>query len=232
MGSSSIRYVDLEPNRARLAIAFAAVYIVFLLDWPLTSLYDTHPTIYWIWDVTKFVLVPCIALLWLRKTSNAVSPASIGLSWPAPVDAQLKLLFVIAGSAVILPLIWRVPKPFPWSFLWDAVNPVFDITTTIPHEGAAHYLGLLYLVLTPAFVEEIFFRGLLWRILGSAGRSSALRYVFVSAFLFGSIHWEHGSTAVQNAMVYGIFSAWLYYRFGSLWPLIAGHFIADWIAFS
>jgi len=229
---TSVLDANLSRDRARLTIAFAVVYVVFLLDWPLTFLYDAHPTIYWIWDLAKFVVTPSLALLWLRTTTGAVTQASLGLSLHDGVNARLRLLFLVLGCGVMLPLIWRVPKPFPWSFLWDAVNPAFDISATIPNEGIAHYLGLLYLAATPAFVEELFFRGLLWRILGSSDRYSALRYILISAFLFGSVHWEYGSTAVQNAMVYGIFAAWLYCRFGSLWPLIVGHFIADWMAFS
>lgn len=232
MKSSSISYANLSGGRFRLMIGFAVVYVAFVLDWPLTYLYDTHPVIYWIWDVTKFVVVPGVALLWLRAGTDGVTSASLGLSLPVAVNARVRLLFLVLGCAVMLPLIWRVPKPFPWSYLWDAVNLSFDIRATIPQEGMAHYLGLLYLALTPAFVEEVFFRGLLWRILRSSERHSTLRYIVVSAFLFGSVHWEYGSTVVQNAMVYGIFSAWLYSRFGSLWPLIFGHFIADWIAFS
>ncbi len=220
-------------DRQKLAIAFGTVYFVLLFDWPLVFLYEQNQVAYWALDFTKFVVVPGL-VLWVLTHSTHVTMASLGLALPRSRATQVRLVLVTVACALALPFIWWFPKPFPWSFLWGAVNPEFDISGTIPRYGIGHYIGLAYLSLTPAFVEEVFFRGLLGQLLchGGDGFYGRWGYILASATLFGSIHWEFGSTAVENAFVYGIAAAWVYCRFQSVWPLIFGHLITDWMAFA
>lgn len=136
-----------------------------------------------------------------------------------------------AICSAALGAIWFAPKPFPWSYLWPSVNPDFNYADTLPSDKGIRWLALAYLVLSPALTEEVFFRGIL-RVLffdfGSIPYQRAF-YVIVSSLLFASVHWENGSTGVENAFIYGVVAAWLFLRLDSLWPLVAAHALVDGI---
>ena len=60
---------------------------------------------------------------------------------------------------------------------------------------------------------------------------AATVFVVTSTALFALVHWENGAAELAAAAVYGLIAAWLYLRMGSLWPLVAAHFLIDLVAF-
>jgi ABC-2 type transport system permease protein/sodium transport system permease protein len=81
-------------------------------------------------------------------------------------------------------------------------------------------LVLFALAITPAFVEELFFRGYLFNAIAAAGK--APRAVLVTALLFGVFHVLVGGTLALEriipAALMGLVLGWVRWRSGSVWP--------------
>jgi membrane protease YdiL (CAAX protease family) len=79
-------------------------------------------------------------------------------------------------------------------------------------------------------VEEIFFRGLLYRALRN--RLSILPAALIAGFIFGAIHgMAYPLNTLPPRMVFGVITCLLYERTGSLYPSMALHGLIDGAAF-
>jgi ABC-2 type transport system permease protein/sodium transport system permease protein len=85
--------------------------------------------------------------------------------------------------------------------------------------------GVLALVIVPAILEEIFFRGLLWSALKS--RCGALLTIGVSGLLFGATHvildGALGLERLAPSTLLGLILSVVCWRSGSLWPSLIMH---------
>ena len=86
-------------------------------------------------------------------------------------------------------------------------------------------IGVQMCVSAP-IIEEIFFRGLLYRALRN--RMSILPAVVVAGFIFGAVHGiAYPLNTLPPRMVFGVISCLLYERTGSLYPSMALHGLVD-----
>jgi membrane protease YdiL (CAAX protease family) len=86
------------------------------------------------------------------------------------------------------------------------------------------------LCLTAPVVEEIFFRGLLYRTLRN--RMSVVSAALIAGLLFGAIHgMAYPLNSLPPRMVFGMIACLLYERTGSLYPSMALHGLIDGSAF-
>jgi len=92
-----------------------------------------------------------------------------------------------------------------------------DVTTV-----GGFLVNLLMIAIIPAIGEELFFRGILQRLLGEWFRNIHVA-VFVTAFLFGAIHMQFYGLLprVLLGLMFGYFYVWS----ESLWVPILAHFI-------
>ena len=91
-------------------------------------------------------------------------------------------------------------------------------TTTIVLAGVAACVGA-------PVVEEIFFRGLLYRSLRN--RLSVAPACLISGAIFGVLHWQYPLVVRPELAFFGIVACLLYERTGSLLPGIALHSVID-----
>jgi uncharacterized protein len=82
--------------------------------------------------------------------------------------------------------------------------------------------NLLVIAVIPSIGEELFFRGLLQRLLAELFRNVHLA-IFVIAFLFAAIHLQFYGFLPR--MLLGILFGYLFYWTGSLWIPIFAHFL-------
>jgi ABC-2 type transport system permease protein/sodium transport system permease protein len=91
--------------------------------------------------------------------------------------------------------------------------------------------GVLALVIVPAILEEIFFRGLLWSALKS--RCGALLTIGVSGLLFGATHvildGALGLERLVPSTLLGLILSVVCWRSGSLWPSLIVHVLHNTI---
>lgn len=212
-------------------VGFCVVYLVLLLDWELPLVFANAPTAYWALDIAKFVIVPGAVIWLMTRRGGAGRLSSLGFGAGQDPRGRAAVFTSIVVCVFLLPLVWLIPKPLPWPYLWPAVHLDFYVGSTISHAGLMYWFGLIYLALAPAVTEEIFFRGVLY-LAFSRWTSRSIWYVLTSALLFASIHWEQGSTVTENAFIYGLVAAWILTRVKSLLPLIAGHFVTNLLVFS
>lgn len=102
-----------------------------------------------------------------------------------------------------------------------------------PSVGAADVLAYTLLALCVSVNEELWFRGLVFDVLGGAERP--WRVVLVSSLLFGLPHYAGGAAALLNTLAVtlavGVPFALVRLRYPSLVPLVAWHAIIDTWAF-
>jgi membrane protease YdiL (CAAX protease family) len=150
---------------------------------------------------------------------------------PAPRLIAIGFVGILAAQPVIQFLIelnQKIPLP-------NALKPIAELAK---HEGKiidvllggksiwlflANALGL---AVEPAFVEELFFRGLL---LGALLKSkiNPILSIIVTGFLFSLAHLEFENLLAIWAL--GAFLGYLYYVSGSLWLSIIAHFTNNFL---
>ena len=89
-----------------------------------------------------------------------------------------------------------------------------------------NWLGLLALVVLGPVVEEVFYRGVVTRLL--LRRYRPWTAILVSGLIFAIIHLNPAQFI--PAFTSGMFYAWLYYRMRSLWPGILLHVLNNGFA--
>lgn len=160
--------------------------------------------------------VALMAALWLVGLKlKGAAWADVGLRPVAGrwilIGAGFGLLFFVTGVLLVKAVIAFMPG---WAGLTRAPF-AFDGT------GAPSMLAL-YLALTFAitpFVEEVFFRGFMFRWM--SGRYPVWAAALVSSALFGVAHILPPQAI--NAFVMALVLAWLYWKTGSIWPSVAAH---------
>ena len=105
------------------------------------------------------------------------------------------------------------------------------VPTSVPDEMTApdvRVLSFVIVVLAAPIVEEIFFRGFLFRgLLATRGLWPA---ALISAALFAATHLD--PSLFGPAFIAGMLFALVYWRTGSVWPTILAHTAQNAIAFA
>ena len=112
----------------------------------------------------------------------------------------------------------------------DFLDFAYIYNEKIPDDGFMRYSIIVYFSITAGFVEEFFYRGIL-KLSFSNIDYSKVSYYLLSGFLFGIVHWHSGIYTVFPAFIVGIYAAIAYINIGSLWPLIIGHTLTDFVYF-
>ncbi len=138
-------------------------------------------------------------------------------------DGTLLLLSII-GLVGLIPISWWLGNlnasiPFP-----EWVDKLEDTQIQLIEQVLEQNLGIVFslvvMALTPAFCEEILFRGYLQRQLERS--FGAVAAIIVIGFFFGMFHFR--LTQLIPLSVIGMYLAYLTWRSGSLWLAIIVHF--------
>jgi hypothetical protein len=214
-----------DPLRVKLLLALAPFVVLSLADgWYKEPLFAWSPIAFWIADATKFVLVPALALAWLRLGAG-VRPAHYGMARPDNLDRAdfLKLLVLVcAVMAYLLDSSTRLGAAlFP-------DRPSFTYLGAMP-QGMPRPMLALYFSLTAALVEEVMFRGLPWLWLSGYMEGNRLRWTYLlwSSITFAGTHWENGQGQLFATFIYGLAAGGWFLVLRSLWPLVLAHLAID-----
>lgn len=114
---------------------------------------------------------------------------------------------------------------------FGTILPINSYFEQIFSEIFSTQYGLVYAILSVAiiapFVEEIIFRGIIFK--GLKNRYSPVVSIIVSAFIFAFAHFNPWQFSV--AFLWGLVSAWLYYNTNSLIPCIVGHMVNNSLSY-
>lgn len=218
-----------QRRTSACALTLSAPFLVVnLLDGFTKPALATTPPLFWTYDITKWVLLPAVTLFAMRVWCNART-ADFGLEGPGQrwSAAQLSALTVLFSALAM--------SYFGFQTLAVRLFPgggTFDLGELMP-PGSAHLPVVLYLCVTAAFAEELFYRGVLLEAMAptGAGLGRAAGYVAFSSTLFGLSHFESGTAEILATGLYGAVAALFALRVRNLWPLMVGHFATDFVAF-
>lgn len=85
---------------------------------------------------------------------------------------------------------------------------------------------VLMVCVQPAIIEELAFRGIVFRALEKALNTKET--ILISAFLFAMLHLS--LVSMPHLMMLGIFFGYIRYKTGSIWPSVIAHFIHNFSA--
>jgi membrane protease YdiL (CAAX protease family) len=203
------------------------IFLIFLVDGLFKEwLYRNAVSLYWAFDIAKFVIVPALILAWLYRR-HSLSPSRYGLERFGKGEHWFHALGLILLVSLILAVVYHLSSRMAWSIAATA-PPTFTYSNSVP-SGWLHFPVVVYFGLTAGFVEEVFLRGLPVRYLQCrhGDHWSRPAYVAGTSLLFGLIHWENGIPEIFATAAFGVAAAVIYLKLRNLWPLIMAHILID-----
>ena len=213
-------------DRKKYAVATAIGIAPFFLNGLVNAKLSAWPLAYWFFEVLIWVIVPIAVLSYLVQRAG-LRFADVQLS--TSIFGKRSVTLVVLTSLLFCALCYGVytgTYAYTRSVLPDA--GIFSYRSALPSEESGRAFAVLYLALSAGVVEEIYFRGLLFKALEFV-RGAVPLYLLVSPILFAAIHWESGWANTGAAYVYGLFAAVAYLAMRNIWPLIVGHFYTDYV---
>jgi membrane protease YdiL (CAAX protease family) len=163
-----------------------------------------------------FMLVALVPLY----RQHRLRPRDLGLRRTSPAQAVGLVVACVIGIGIVN-AIW---------FQGVLSKPATSLGVTLHENAAAKIVTGFGLAVSAPIVEEIFFRGLLYRALRN--RLRVIPAALVAGFVFGAVH---GTTypldTLPPKMVFGVLACLLYEQTGSLYPSMALHGLIDGAAF-
>lgn len=147
-------------------------------------------------------------------------PMELSLSLPSPHSGLKLVLIVFAGMAVITPMAYINAILFPVTN--EEVLEMFSMSFSKPYMLVLSFIGT---AVVPAFVEELFFRGLIISNIKPYSKSAA---VVISAITFGLMH--QSPTQLLYATAAGFVFGVIYVETNSIWCCITLHFVNNFVS--
>lgn len=214
----------------RAMVMVAPFFLFGLINGTYNAALAVSPVLFWIVDICGWVFLPTTILYFLYK-QYGIRLSDYGLTPLGSSYQRRELLGWTLLATFILSIYYFAFGWLAWQFT-DDVEPLFGYAQVVP-DGVWHYVVVFYLAITAALFEEIFYRGLIWRLIYTASsiHHKSFIYLVVSSGLFGIVHWENGPAEVFSATVFGFVACILYLRLRNLIPLMVAHFLVDVINF-
>ena len=215
----------------RVSMAIAPFFLFGMVNGIYNAtLAQASPWLFWLVDMLGWIALPAVILYYIYRYYG-IGLRDYGLSKLSNSPQSREIIVWSVLATFILSIYYFAFGWLAWEFI-DAPISKFSYSAMVP-EGNARYVAVFYLAITAAVFEEIFFRGLIWRLVYSSTISynKAVIYVFTSSVLFGLVHWENGLPEVVAATIFGLVACVLYLRLRNLIPLIVAHFVIDVVNF-
>lgn len=182
---------------------FPSIFIGFVNGW-YNPILAPFPVLYWAADVLQWIVVPL--LVWLFVVREKIPLISIGFR------------AVRVGEYIFAILILGV------AYFYLGLAPSL--------QGLGFFLAV-YMAGTAAVVEEVVFRGMACALIFHymKGNLAVWVYIIVTTLVFTVVHFEQGWSGMLPAFMFGIAAATVYLRTRSLYPVMAAHFLCDFITF-
>jgi len=215
---------DIENNKNRNINMFAW-FSIFVAPFILNDFANIYIYSFKTWLVIDYLFVkvfPLFLIVYLLRTRRIVL-ADLGLKMIAPPQLVLWTIAMALLGIVFDQVGWRffenvlprtklggIPRiPILWLNRFDL------------------YFGLICV----GIFEEVIFRGLAFTVFRALVKSTTTLF-FITALLFGFIHWSLGLHAIMNTAIIGALFMVVMWRTGSVVPTIIAHFIVNYVSFS
>jgi membrane protease YdiL (CAAX protease family) len=206
---------------------FLPFYAVAVLDGLYVRvLWTGSNSLYWIHDILKWVLLPCLLLVRHRchplVLQLRVFPETQGRSVGTSLLASLILMWLAWGLA---PLVLASSS--------TSGHPAFDHTKALAgiESPSLRTCAVFYSLITAGVIEETWYRGILLHILARRG-TLRQKHAIVGSLLFSAAHWELGPEAMVSSAVVGLLLSQPYIMSGGLLMPMLCHMSLDLRAWS
>jgi len=218
--------MEISAQRNGYAALFFLGISPFLVNGVINPVIALYPRIFWSFEVLSWVFLP-LAIFGIALRQLGLRAEEMGLH--ARVRGQRNLGLVLVLCVLFAPLYLIIYNESRAAFLSIFPEaPFFAYQSIVPEDGAMRVVAILYLAITAGVVEELYFRGLFFKI-SSFFPAQAAVYVLGSATFFSLIHWEGGLSNVGATFVLGIITTLLYLLIRNLWPFMIGHAYTDYV---
>lgn len=189
-----------------------------------------NPTLFWSFELFSWVVLPCLVFGYLFKFQN-LTWDDLGIHKKINHKKNIELLFFLCLFAILFTFpLDKIFNRIAEGFVGN-IPSYFTYHSVQPNMLLLKWLTALYFALSAGIVEELYYRGLLYKIVKSASYPKLL-YLLISPAIFAVVHWEQGIDGVIANYIFGMFAGLFYLKFKNLWPLIFGHVITDYLWFS
>ena len=211
-----------KEKRHALLICFCPFVVIYILAAVFSNYVNGAPWIFWSVATLGLTGVPAASLYWLVKL-NEFPTEYLGWRRSSPPYTRTHLAIDSIGVFFVIRLLLFAVGPFLFRFLHQ-----YEISTAVEGIARVQSNGLAWLIVSiwwsiiPAFVEEVYFRGLLRSLFETFGEFpyNTQAYIATSGFLFGLGHIPYGIThAIVMSMVGGAL-AYIFLRIRIIWPLV------------
>ena len=217
-------------NSKALIYAFLLGVFPFLVNGWINAKIHTNLTLFWGFELFSWVVLPCIIFGYLFKFQH-LSWDDLGLHCKINHKKNLGLLFFLCLLAVLFTYpIDKIFTRIAVAFV-GYIPPYFYYQSMQPNILLLKWLSTIYFALSAGIVEELYYRGLFYKIVESTSNPKLL-YLLLSPVFFAIAHWEQGADGVLANYIFGVLASLFYLKFKNLWPLIFGHVITDYVWFS
>jgi membrane protease YdiL (CAAX protease family) len=186
--------------------------------------------IFWGFELFSWVVLPGIIFGYLFKFQH-ITWDDLGLHNKINRQKNLGTLVFLCVLAVLFTypldkIFTRIAVAFV-----GYIPPYFYYQSMQPNMLLLKWLSTIYFALSAGIVEELYYRGLFYKIAESTSNPKLL-YLLLSPAIFAIAHWEQGMDNVLETYLFGIIASLFYLKFKNLWPLIFGHVVTDYVWFS
>lgn len=185
-----------------------SVLVVFVFPAILFAVFWTKPRIHYLGVTTK----PAITTLMIAGIGMLLAMPMI--NWLSDANQHLKLPEALSGIET-----WMQQSEEKAKILTEAFTKGTSVGVLI--------LNLIVIALMAALSEELFFRGVLQKVLIDCTRNKHVG-VWIGAILFSAFHMQFFGFLPR--MLMGAYLGYLFLWSGSLWPSIVAHFINNGMA--
>jgi membrane protease YdiL (CAAX protease family) len=212
---------DQHTHAGRYSLPFL-IYFGYTLTKGLW-LNDLDNTAFWFADFLSFVALPALLVVVFRLPVRPEELRDVercrrrGFWVPVVVNGFL-IAFAIRMITVISAVELHKRDIDDWLYL----PPTISYVGRMPESGPWFYVGVIYLALSAAVVEEYCYRFLLRRAM-QRYTSRLVPFVVLSALTFSLVHWGNGLHNMTAAFFVGLLLAFSYAKADDLRLPVTGH---------
>ena len=210
-------------------LLFCFAYFPYLVNGIVNTRLAATPCVFWVFDAITWIVVPAIAFYLLSKRPE-VSLASIGLT-TFVIDRRSYI--GIASLAFVLSFLFLAVTTISerYSQIAFPAEPWFRYSWMIPESAMGQTIVATYYAITSGLVEEVLYRGYLFRISQYFTYPKA-GFLCLGPVLFALAHWEGGVSAIVSAYILGLVASLVYLVLKNVWPLAIGHGVTNYVLYS
>ncbi|MEJ2617237.1 MAG: type II CAAX endopeptidase family protein [Ignavibacteriaceae bacterium] len=213
-------------------IKFSEIIVALVLIPHLVNgFYDYHLSqysllLYAVVRVLTTALIPLTGMIILIKKCN-YKAVDFGLVFSNNLITILGVILTV----IILILFWQY---FP-VFYYQRINPLivslfpvnyFKMPNPKTISQLSFLLGIIFIPLFAGFFEEIYYRGILYKIFKER-KTATFFIILIASGLFALSHWEAGIYYLLLTFTIAIFLTWFYAKYRTVLPLIIAHIFVD-----